>query len=101
MNGHSVSAFRKEVCQLWWKVLKRRSHKHRLPWDRMKRFADKWLPSPVSVILILPSESALLPEARTVCGRAARTGLCGGRRATGVPTATTPRPDRLFLSFGS
>ena len=44
MNGPSVSAFRKEVCQLWWKVLKRRSHKHRLVWDRMKRLMDRWLP---------------------------------------------------------
>jgi len=44
MNGPSVSAFRKEVCQLWWKVLKRRSHKHRLIWDRMKRLMDRWLP---------------------------------------------------------
>jgi hypothetical protein len=44
MNGPSVSAFRKEVCQLWWKALKRRSHKHRLVWDRMKRLMDRWLP---------------------------------------------------------
>jgi RNA-directed DNA polymerase len=44
MNGPSVSAFRKEVCKLWWKVLKRRSHKHRLVWDRMKRLMDRWLP---------------------------------------------------------
>ncbi len=45
MNGPSVSAFRKEVCQLWWKALKRRSHKHRLVWDRMKCLMDRWLPS--------------------------------------------------------
>ncbi|MGD0663785.1 MAG: hypothetical protein ABSD38_37595, partial [Syntrophorhabdales bacterium] len=30
---------------------------------------------------------ASLPEARTVCGKAACTGLCGGRWVTGVPTA--------------
>ena len=29
-----------------------------------------------------------LPEARAVCGSAARTDLCGGRWATSVPTAT-------------
>ena len=46
-------------------------------------------------ILILWSASASLPEARTVCGRAARTGLCGGRRATGAPTATTAPSDVL------
>ncbi len=34
---------------------------------------------------------AVLPPASkvgTVCGNSARTGLCGGRRVTGVPTAT-------------
>jgi hypothetical protein len=29
------------------------------------------------------------PKIGAVCGKAARTDLCGGRRATGVPTATT------------
>jgi hypothetical protein len=44
MNGPSVSAFLMEVCQLWCKALKRRSYKHRLIWDRMKRLMDRWLP---------------------------------------------------------
>lgn len=44
LNGPSISGFRKEVCRLWWKVLKRRSHKHRLPWERMQRLVDRWLP---------------------------------------------------------
>ncbi len=44
MNGPSLSAFRKEVGRLWYKVLRRRSHKHRLIWNRMKRLMDRWLP---------------------------------------------------------
>jgi len=44
MNGPSVAAFRKGVCWLWRKVLKRRSQKHRLTWDRMKRLIGRWLP---------------------------------------------------------
>ena len=44
LNGRSVSAFRKEVCWLWLKVLKRRSQKDRLNWDKMKRLVDRWLP---------------------------------------------------------
>ena len=44
INGPSISAFRKEVCHMWWKVLKRRSHKHRLVWDRMKRLMDRGFP---------------------------------------------------------
>jgi len=47
-NGHSLSAFRTEVGRLWWLVLKRRSQKHRMTWDRVKRLVTKWLP-PVRV----------------------------------------------------
>jgi len=45
MNGPSVSVFRMEVRRLWLKVLIRRSHKHCLTWDRMKRLVAKWIPS--------------------------------------------------------
>jgi RNA-directed DNA polymerase len=44
MNNASLSAFRKEVGRLWFKVLRRRSQKHSLVWDRMKRLVDRWLP---------------------------------------------------------
>ena len=38
--------------------------------------------------LILNSDCALLPEVGALCGSSARRDLCGGRRVTGVPTAT-------------
>ena len=44
LNGRSISAFRKEVCWLWLKVLRRRSQKDRFTWDKMKRLVDRWLP---------------------------------------------------------
>jgi len=44
MNGPSVSVFRMEICRLWLKVLRRRSHKHHLTWDRMKRLVARWIP---------------------------------------------------------
>ena len=44
LNGPSLSAFRKEVGRLWYKALRRRSHKHNLVWDRMKRLTNRWLP---------------------------------------------------------
>jgi hypothetical protein len=50
-------------------------------------------------IFILWWASALSPEARAVCGSTARTDLCGGRWATGVPTATVAQliQERDFL----
>jgi group II intron reverse transcriptase/maturase len=43
-NGASLSAFRKEVGRLWGVVLKRRSQKHRLTGDRLKRLVARWFP---------------------------------------------------------
>jgi len=43
-NGPSIGLFRKVAGWLWWRVLKRRSQKKRLPWKRMRRYLDRWLP---------------------------------------------------------
>jgi hypothetical protein len=44
MNSPAIGAFRKAVCRLWQKVLKRRSEKHDLAWDRMKRLIARYIP---------------------------------------------------------
>jgi len=44
-NGPQITAFRHEVGRLWWRNLRRRSQKHRMPWERMRRYIDRWLPS--------------------------------------------------------
>jgi len=44
MNGPGISVFHKEVCQMWMKTLRRRSQKHRLNCEPMKRLIAKWLP---------------------------------------------------------
>ena len=43
-NGARIGLFRGAAGWLWWRVLKRRSQKHRLPWPRMRRYVDRWLP---------------------------------------------------------
>jgi len=43
-NSPSIGNFRKEVCRLWLRTLRRRSHKHRLTWERMQRLIAKWIP---------------------------------------------------------
>jgi RNA-directed DNA polymerase len=48
MNNRSMSAFRHSIQWLWWKTLKRRSQKHNVTWQRMRRFSDTWFP-PVRV----------------------------------------------------
>ena len=43
-NGPALGAFRMAVGRLWRRALLRRSQKHRLPWQRMARLVDRWLP---------------------------------------------------------
>ena len=45
-NTHALHAFRQAVARLWQRLLRRRSQRHRLTWDRMKRLVSRWLPPP-------------------------------------------------------
>ena len=55
LNGHynyyavpgnlpALAAFRKQVTRLWCNALRRRSQRHRLTWERMRRLEARWLP---------------------------------------------------------
>jgi group II intron reverse transcriptase/maturase len=44
MNGPAICAFRRAIIWLWRRILLRRSQKHRMPWERVYRYADRWLP---------------------------------------------------------
>ncbi|MCA1846701.1 MAG: group II intron reverse transcriptase/maturase [Actinobacteria bacterium] len=44
LNGWSIGAFRRKVGWLWGRTLRRRSQTHRLSWQRMHRYIDRWLP---------------------------------------------------------
>lgn len=45
-NYPSIKAFRWAIGRLWCWVLRRRSQRHRLTWQRMERYLARWLPSP-------------------------------------------------------
>jgi RNA-directed DNA polymerase len=45
-NSRALSAFRFFVTDLWRQMLRRRSQKDRMTWERITRLADDWLPSP-------------------------------------------------------
>jgi group II intron reverse transcriptase/maturase len=55
MNGRSLNAFRHTLQRVWWKVLRRRSQKHNLPWKRMERLIEAWFP-PVRIYHPYPLE---------------------------------------------
>jgi RNA-directed DNA polymerase len=43
-NGPSIGLFRQAVSRLWWRTLKRRTQAHHLPWRRMEKYIQRWLP---------------------------------------------------------
>jgi RNA-directed DNA polymerase len=43
LNSQPLFAFAKGVSRLWWRVLNRRSQR-RVPWHRMRRYIDRWVP---------------------------------------------------------
>jgi RNA-directed DNA polymerase len=43
-NGPSLNTFRRQLVRLWRHVLRRRSQKGRIEWERMNRLARNWLP---------------------------------------------------------
>jgi group II intron reverse transcriptase/maturase len=45
-NIHALDRFRTQVARLWWRSLRRRSQRHRLPWERMTKIVERWLPHP-------------------------------------------------------
>ncbi len=46
MNTFALHLFRFRVARLWYRSLLRRSQNSRVPWDRMRRLIDRWLPPP-------------------------------------------------------
>ncbi len=45
-NIRALQAFREAVIRLWRKALQRRSQRTRITWERMRRIATRWLPTP-------------------------------------------------------
>ena len=43
-NSRAINLFRHQVIGLWYRSLRRRSHKTRLTWRRMYRLARRWIP---------------------------------------------------------
>jgi RNA-directed DNA polymerase len=46
-NSRAIGAFRTLVVRLWYKWLNRRSQRPSLPWDRMLRYIERWVPPAV------------------------------------------------------
>ena len=45
-NSRALGVFRHRVTMFWRRVLRHRSHKAEMTWDRMRKLANDWLPRP-------------------------------------------------------
>ena len=45
-NFRALQTFRREVARAWLQALRRRSQRHRLPWERFAQIVDRFLPWP-------------------------------------------------------
>ena len=44
-NIRALQAFREAIIRLWLKALRRRSQRSGMTWERIRRFAERWLPT--------------------------------------------------------
>ena len=45
-NMARLKAFRTQVARSWLFAVRRRSQRHRMPWERFSRIVARWLPVP-------------------------------------------------------
>ena len=88
-NWAALGSFRMQCTRLCYKTLRRRSHKTRITWARMKTFAQTWLPPPTAFFTPgLNSALASLSKVGAGCTSSACPDPRGGPLARAVPTAT-------------
>ena len=44
-NSEAIAHFRQSAAWLWWRTLRRRGNRQLLPWRRMERYVDRWIPA--------------------------------------------------------
>ena len=62
-NNRAVKGFRDEAVKSWWRTLKRRSQRHALGWEQMKKLADAWLPKP-EILHLWPNQRFAVRHSR-------------------------------------
>jgi len=77
-NSPSLSSFRHHVVRQWYWILRRRSQKSKITWERMLRLTQRWLP-PAKICHPYPWDRLRVrPDAGTQCGNSARLGSVRG-----------------------
>ena len=62
-NNRALATFRDEITRRWLRMLRRRSQRNCLTWERMVAIADAWLPQP-RIILSWPRQRFIVKHPR-------------------------------------
>jgi group II intron reverse transcriptase/maturase len=62
-NIRALATFRDEITRRWLRILRRRSDRNKLTWERMVSIADAWLPRP-RIILAWPRQRFIVRHPR-------------------------------------
>jgi hypothetical protein len=54
-NIAALETFQRELTRSWLHALLHRSQRHRMPWSRFQRIANRWIPSP-NILYAYPNE---------------------------------------------
>jgi hypothetical protein len=96
-NGRSLSALRYHVVQVWFRSLRRLSQRHNLPWDRMNRIIDGWIP-PAIIRHPWPSQHFDVKHPRQEpSALAAHALICAGAQGDSCPYRDCPAVDDGFI----
>jgi hypothetical protein len=104
LNRYALAHFRFTVSHSWHRALERRSRKGRVQWERMQQLIRRWLPRPISAILIPRAVCASPPEARAGCGNPLVRICTGGTEQSSNPYPyrdPTPPAALAALPFGT
>ena len=79
-NGRALAAFRDRVIELWRRTLRRRSQKDRTDMAADEETGERLAPQTENPAPVADrAVRRQTPKVGAVCGKAARTVLCGGR----------------------
>ena len=77
-NSRALARFRHHIAHLWLRVLRRRSQRDGITWERIEKLVDEWLPK-AHILHPWPSERFAVNHPRwEPCARIGLARICAG-----------------------
>lgn len=77
-NAYRLCSFRSEICRAWRRMLKRRSQRHHLSWERFNRIVNRYIPSYRNVHPYPDQRFSVTHPRQEPCAVVPLAGICAG-----------------------